>query len=149
MQITVHYMAQLRRAAGLASESVEVERDCTVAELLLRLAQGHGDNSMHMVAPGDTWDYVLNIPKTHPPGVYWFHTHAHSFAERQLMAGLSGTLIVDGFKLIRSPIGSSRWYSRRLSGLLSAISTSTCVSKPSQTCGAASSMVGPISRRSS
>jgi suppressor of ftsI len=59
---------------------------------------GHGDNSMHMVGPGDTWDYDVKIPKTHPPGVYWFHTHAHSFAERQLMAGLSGTLVIDGFQ---------------------------------------------------
>jgi suppressor of ftsI len=60
--------------------------------------QGHGDDSMHMIAPGDTWDYEFAIPKTHPPGVYWFHTHAHSFAERQLMAGLSGTLVVEGFQ---------------------------------------------------
>ena len=60
--------------------------------------QGHADNSMHMVGPGQTWDYVLHIPKDHPPGVYWFHTHAHEFAERQLMGGLSGTLIVEGFQ---------------------------------------------------
>lgn len=59
---------------------------------------GHGDNSMHLVAPGESWDYELAIPKTHPPGVYWFHTHAHSFAERQLMGGLSGTLVVEGFQ---------------------------------------------------
>lgn len=60
--------------------------------------QGHGDDSMRMVAPGETWDYVLDIAKDHPPGVYWFHTHAHSFAERQLMGGLSGTLVVEGFQ---------------------------------------------------
>ena len=60
--------------------------------------QGHGDNSMHMVAPGETWDYEIAIPKDHAPGVYWFHTHAHSFAERQLMGGLSGTLVIDGFQ---------------------------------------------------
>ena len=60
--------------------------------------QGRGDNAMHMVAPGDSWDYEIPIPKDHPPGLYWFHTHAHSFAERQLMAGLSGTLIVEGFQ---------------------------------------------------
>ncbi|MDB5459506.1 MAG: multicopper oxidase family protein [Caulobacteraceae bacterium] len=60
--------------------------------------QGHGDNAMHMVGPGETWDYEIAIPKTHAPGVYWFHTHAHSFAERQLMGGLSGTLIIDGFQ---------------------------------------------------
>jgi FtsP/CotA-like multicopper oxidase with cupredoxin domain len=60
--------------------------------------QGHGDNAMHMVAPGDTWDYEIPISKNHPPGVYWFHTHAHSFAERQLMGGLSGTLVIEGFQ---------------------------------------------------
>ena len=60
--------------------------------------KGHGDNAMHMVGPGETWDYVISIPKDHPPGLYWFHTHAHSFAERQLMAGLSGTLIIEGFQ---------------------------------------------------
>ncbi|RAK61295.1 multicopper oxidase family protein [Phenylobacterium hankyongense] len=60
--------------------------------------QGHGDNAMHMVGPGETWDYVIPIPKDHPPGVYWFHTHAHSFAERQLMGGLSGTLVIEGFQ---------------------------------------------------
>src|SRR3984893_13053859 len=60
--------------------------------------QGHGDNSMHMVGPGETWDYVIPIPKDHAPGVYWYHTHAHSFAERQLMGGLSGTLLIEGFQ---------------------------------------------------
>ena len=60
--------------------------------------QGHGDDSMHMVGPGQTWDYVIPIPKNHPPGVYWYHTHAHDFAERQLMGGLSGTLVIEGFQ---------------------------------------------------
>src|SRR6202163_895457 len=60
--------------------------------------QGHGDNSMHMVGPGETWDYVIPIPKDHAPGVYWYHTHAHGFAERQLMGGLSGTLLIEGFQ---------------------------------------------------
>jgi FtsP/CotA-like multicopper oxidase with cupredoxin domain len=60
--------------------------------------QGHGDNSMYMVGPGQTWDYVIPIPQYHPPGVYWFHTHGHTFAERQLMGGLSGTLVIEGFQ---------------------------------------------------
>jgi FtsP/CotA-like multicopper oxidase with cupredoxin domain len=59
---------------------------------------GHGDNAMHMVLPGETWDYEIPIPKDHPPGVYWYHTHGHQFAERQLMGGLSGTLIIEGFQ---------------------------------------------------
>ena len=60
--------------------------------------EGHGDNSMHMVKPGETWEYVIPIPKDHPPGVYWYHTHGHDFAERQLMGGLSGTLVIEGFQ---------------------------------------------------
>ena len=60
--------------------------------------RGHGDNSMHMVAPGDTWEYVIPIPKEHAPGVFWFHTHGHDFAERQLMGGFSGTLVIEGFQ---------------------------------------------------
>ncbi|MDB5093531.1 MAG: copper oxidase, partial [Candidatus Eremiobacteraeota bacterium] len=37
--------------------------------------QGHGDDSLHMVLPGETWEYVIPIPKDHAPGVYWYHTH--------------------------------------------------------------------------
>lgn len=60
--------------------------------------EGHGDNSMRMVGPGESWDYVFTIPKDHPPGVYWYHTHGHDFAERQVMGGLSGTLVIEGFQ---------------------------------------------------
>ncbi len=60
--------------------------------------EGHGDDSMHMVKPGETWDYIIPIPKDHPPGVYWYHTHGHMAAERQLMGGLSGTLVIEGLQ---------------------------------------------------
>ena len=60
--------------------------------------QGHGDDSMRMVGPGETWDYVIPIPRDHAPGVYWYHTHGHDFAERQVMGGLSGTLVIEGFQ---------------------------------------------------
>ena len=43
MQVTVHYFAQLKRAAGVASETVVVEPDATLAQLVQRLAQQHGD----------------------------------------------------------------------------------------------------------
>ena len=51
-----------------------------------------------MVKPGESWDYDIAIPKDHPPGVYWYHTHGHDFAERQVMGGLSGTLVIEGFQ---------------------------------------------------
>jgi FtsP/CotA-like multicopper oxidase with cupredoxin domain len=59
---------------------------------------GHGDNAMLSVMPGKEWDYEIPIPANHNPGLYWYHTHAHGFAERQLMAGLSGLLVIEGFQ---------------------------------------------------
>jgi molybdopterin converting factor small subunit len=41
MQVTVHYVAQLRRAATRSSERLEVSAGLTVAELLHRLAELH------------------------------------------------------------------------------------------------------------
>ena len=43
MRVTVHYMAQLKRAAGRPSDAVEVEGACTVADLLLLLVQNRAD----------------------------------------------------------------------------------------------------------
>lgn len=56
-----------------------------------------GDDSIDMLAmPGQTLHYKIAIPKTHPSGLYWYHSHAHGEAERQNLAGMSGALIVDG-----------------------------------------------------
>jgi molybdopterin converting factor small subunit len=49
MRITVSYMAQLKRAAGLGREVVEVDGACTMVELLLRLAQDRGDSFRGLV----------------------------------------------------------------------------------------------------
>ncbi len=82
----VHLVNHLQQATNLHFHGLEVS------------PQGHGDNSMHMVQPGEDWDYVIKIPEQHPPGLYWYHTHGHKFAERQLMGGLSGSLVVEGFQ---------------------------------------------------
>jgi molybdopterin converting factor small subunit len=42
MRITVHYLAQLKKAAGAGSEDIVVDAGCTVAALLTQLAQRHG-----------------------------------------------------------------------------------------------------------
>ena len=43
MIITVCYMAQLKQAAGIASEQVEVAEGSSVEQFLRRLADVHGD----------------------------------------------------------------------------------------------------------
>jgi len=58
--------------------------------------QANGDNVAISVAPGDSFDYDIEIPATQPPGLYWYHAHLHGLAERQVRAGLSGPLVVEG-----------------------------------------------------
>jgi FtsP/CotA-like multicopper oxidase with cupredoxin domain len=57
---------------------------------------GNGDNAHILLQPNSSLDYEVRIPLTQPPGVYWYHAHAHHLAEHQTMAGLSGTIIVEG-----------------------------------------------------
>src|ERR1700736_5262854 len=42
-------------------------------------------------------DTVL-IPKDHPPGLYWYHTHPHGDSHRQVLDGMSGALIIEGIE---------------------------------------------------
>ena len=42
MKVTVEYMAQMKSAAGVGSETVEVGPACTAHDLLTRLAERHG-----------------------------------------------------------------------------------------------------------
>jgi FtsP/CotA-like multicopper oxidase with cupredoxin domain len=52
--------------------------------------QGHGDNVFVHVGPGESFQYRIQIPRDHDPGLYWFHAHAHGFVSEQIIAGLSG-----------------------------------------------------------
>jgi FtsP/CotA-like multicopper oxidase with cupredoxin domain len=56
-----------------------------------------GDDSIDMLAlPGQTLNYQFAVPLNHPPGLYWYHSHAHGEVERQNLNGMSGAFIVDG-----------------------------------------------------
>ena len=54
------------------------------------------DNILVQADPGTQVNYKIQIPADHNPGLYWYHAHLHGQAERQVMGGLSGGLIVDG-----------------------------------------------------
>ena len=43
MKVTIEYAAQVKRAAGIAAETVEVDPACTLQELLKRAAERHGE----------------------------------------------------------------------------------------------------------
>nr|WP_071104896.1 multicopper oxidase domain-containing protein [Moorena producens] len=47
---------------------------------------------------GSIADYHMGvkIPKVHQSGLFWYHSHAHSLSDTQVLAGLSGGMIIKG-----------------------------------------------------
>ena len=43
MKITVRYSGQIRQAAGVAAETIELQDACTAHELVVRLAEDRGE----------------------------------------------------------------------------------------------------------
>jgi FtsP/CotA-like multicopper oxidase with cupredoxin domain len=60
--------------------------------------QGNSDNVFVHVQPGETFHYQVRIPASgrQGPGLFWYHPHAHGFVNDQILAGMSGALVVDG-----------------------------------------------------
>lgn len=56
----------------------------------------NGDNIFLHVESGQTFDYAYDIPLDHPPGLYWYHPHAHGQSSQQVSAGLGGAIVVAG-----------------------------------------------------
>jgi FtsP/CotA-like multicopper oxidase with cupredoxin domain len=56
---------------------------------------GNGDNAHLLIEPNAAQNYEVRIPVSQPLGLYWYHAHAHHFAEHQTMGGLTGTFIVE------------------------------------------------------
>src|SRR3984885_14516128 len=38
-----------------------------------------------MARPGQTLHYSVEIPRDHPPGLFWYHTHPHGESHRQAL----------------------------------------------------------------
>lgn len=52
-----------------------------------------------LAAPGQTLHYVVHIPRTQPPGLYWYHPHVHGETAFQVgRAGMSGAIVVGGIE---------------------------------------------------
>jgi suppressor of ftsI len=61
---------------------------------------GNSDNVFIHVHPGQNFQYEVNIPANgrQGPGLFWYHPHAHGFVAKQMLGGMSGGLVVDGFE---------------------------------------------------
>lgn len=44
--------------------------------------------------------YDIQIPANEPPGVYWYHPHAHGYTTTQVEGGAAGALIVGGIEKV-------------------------------------------------
>jgi FtsP/CotA-like multicopper oxidase with cupredoxin domain len=52
--------------------------------------------AMIAVGPGETYDYPMQLPDDHPPGLYWYHPHHHGSTAVQVVTGMAGAIIVKG-----------------------------------------------------
>ncbi len=63
------------------------------------------DDVLNMMAkPGQSLRYTVQIPKDHPPGLYWYHTHPHGESHRQVLDGMSGALVIEGIESYFPPL---------------------------------------------
>jgi FtsP/CotA-like multicopper oxidase with cupredoxin domain len=51
-----------------------------------------------MARPGQTLHYSVKIPRDHPPGLFWYHTHPHGESHRQVLDGMSGAIVIEGME---------------------------------------------------
>jgi suppressor of ftsI len=57
------------------------------------------DDVLTMLAkPGQVLHYSIRIPRDHPPGLFWYHTHPHGESHRQVLDGMSGAIVLEGME---------------------------------------------------
>jgi FtsP/CotA-like multicopper oxidase with cupredoxin domain len=67
--------------------------------------QCRGDNvTRTLINSGSTFQYSFTFPTNEPPGLYWYHPHVHGLAERDLLGGATGALVVDGIENVQPAV---------------------------------------------
>ena len=65
----------------------------------------HSDEVIHtLINSGETFQYVLHIPKDEPPGLYWYHPHVHGTASTMVQGGATGAIEVEGIANIQPAV---------------------------------------------
>lgn len=68
-----------------------------------------GDNvTRTLINSGSTFQYRFTFPTDEPPGLYWYHPHVHGLAERDLLGGATGALVVDGIQNVQPAVQGLR-----------------------------------------
>jgi FtsP/CotA-like multicopper oxidase with cupredoxin domain len=70
---------------------------------------GPQDDVLGMLAmPGQALHYSVEIPRDHPPGLFWYHTHPHGESHRQVLDGMSGAIVIEGMERYVPAVGRLR-----------------------------------------
>src|SRR5713226_3073667 len=70
---------------------------------------GPQDDVLGMLAmPGQVLHYRVEIPRDHPPGLFWYHTHPHGESDRQVLDGMSGAIVIEGMERYAPQVGRLR-----------------------------------------
>ena len=68
-----------------------------------------GDNvTKTLINSNSTFVYNFVFPTDEPPGLYWYHPHVHGLAERDLLGGATGALVVDGIETVQPAVRGLR-----------------------------------------
>jgi suppressor of ftsI len=99
-----------------------------------------------MAMPGQVLHYSVKIPRDHPPGLFWYHTHPHGESHRQVLDGMSGAIVIEGMERYAPQVRQLRERvivvrGRSIEHDSNATKLRNEVEIPSKGCGAA---VGPV-----
>jgi suppressor of ftsI len=61
-----------------------------------------------LATPGQVLHYSVEIPRDHPPGLFWYHTHPHGESHRQVLDGMSGAIVIEGMERYVSEVRQLR-----------------------------------------
>ncbi|KAI8497952.1 hypothetical protein Bbelb_246040 [Branchiostoma belcheri] len=53
------------------------------------------DSPFTLVAPGESYQYQIEIPQDHASGTFWYHSHHHGATSFHMNGGMAGFLIVE------------------------------------------------------
>ncbi|HEY1728633.1 MAG TPA: multicopper oxidase family protein [Candidatus Baltobacteraceae bacterium] len=91
--IRVHYINALPEFCGLGMVS---DSNLHFHGLTTSPRPPGDDVLTTMVAPARAFDYTVRIGRNQPPGLYWYHPHAHGLANWELGNGMAGAIVIEG-----------------------------------------------------